>query len=42
MDDVKTPAPDRLPADDLPYLVGIDDERDDQPPDEEGEDEVPA
>jgi len=42
MDDAKTPTPDRLPADDLPYLVGIDNDEDDQSQDQEGEDEVPA
>jgi len=38
MDDVKVPAPDRLP-DDLPPLVDDEDEADDQPPDE-GTDDV--
>ena len=42
MDDAKTPAPDKLPSEDLAYLVGIDDDADDQPPDREDEDEVPA
>jgi hypothetical protein len=43
MDDDKTPAPDRLPDDNLDPLVGIDDEADDQPSDREDEtDEVPA
>ena len=43
MDDVKTPGSDKLPSDDLAYLVGIDDDADDQPPDrEDDENEVPA
>jgi hypothetical protein len=39
-DDVKTPAPDRLP-DDLPPLKDTDDDADDQPPDE-GTDDIEA
>ena len=38
MDDVKTPAPDRLPDDNLEPIVVFDDEADDQPPDREDDD----